>query len=44
MMFYGVVYNTNGKSFTEWAYAFNKKNSDLRAEPRSNCVVIFRIH
>ena len=43
MRFYGVVYNVGYQTFVEYAREFNRTNRYLRAEARSNCVVIFKL-
>lgn len=43
MKFYGVVYNVGYQTFIEYAREFNKVNRYLKAEARSNCVVIFKL-
>jgi hypothetical protein len=43
MKFYGVVYNVGYQTFIEYAREFNQTNRYLRAEARSNCVVIYKL-
>lgn len=43
MKFYGVVYNVGYQTFIEYAREFNATHRYLKAEARSNCVVIFKL-